>query len=125
MRSVTADGSATLDTAFNRNRNGTESGVSDAALARDGVGEFLHRCEIPAQDRDFEAVLLIEMPVQSRDLEVVAGMMGAGQSPCQLARPVVVDVGKNGDAFACDAVSEHSMPNPLRAKSRTASERLS
>jgi len=113
VRAVTARGSMRMGALLDRDGNRAEDRVVDAALGSDRVGEILHGRKIPSQNRDLEAVLVIEMHVQRRDLEVVMRMMRLGQPSRQLTRMMVVNVGQNGDALARDAVAEHSVREPV------------
>ena len=60
---------------FDDHRHELDMAVADAALRDDVLGEFPHHAERAAQDRHFEAVLVVEVHMQSSPL---AGRDGRG-----------------------------------------------
>lgn len=81
-------------------RHQVQPAVAHAALAHRVAGHRPHRLDRPAQDRDFQAGLVVEMDVQGRDLEIVVAVLGLGEAASEVARLVVVDVGERRDAEA-------------------------
>ena len=102
--------------------------VANAALAHGVVRQRLDRLDRPAQHRDLEAGLVVEMNMQCRHLEIVVAVLRLGEPPAEIARLVVVDIGQGGDAEAVALVRRRRLQPLARLRlaqdSRSASERL-
>ena len=62
-------------------RHQMELPVTHAALAHRVVRQRLDRLDRPAQHRDLEAGVMVEMDMQGRHLEIVVAMLRPGEPP--------------------------------------------
>ena len=72
-------------------RGGREGAVLDAAGPDEPVGDLLQGPGGPAEDKDLEAVVGVQVDVEGGDDRFVVGVLEVGQLVGQIARVVVVD----------------------------------
>ncbi len=78
--------------------------VPHSALCRYGVGECLHIINATVQYGDFETVVVIEMDVQRGNRQRVMVVLGVCQSLGEVARPMLVNIGKRGKTMRAAAL---------------------
>jgi len=106
-----------------RHRDGDETrlAVFDVALGDHRFGKLPDPRSLPAQHRDFETIVVVEMNMHRRDLKIVMIVVRVGQPLRQLARVVIEDVGQRRDALSLRAVVDSRL---LETEARQVAQRL-
>ncbi len=96
-------------------RNEIDLTELDASFRKGGFGQTADRLTGPAQNRHFEAMVMIDVHMERRDGEVVMVMVVPDQSRSELPLMVVVDIGDRRDAAAgrFRGSGHHSVPDEI------------
>ena len=75
-------------------RNDVQSAMANFGFGHQGTGEFAHFRGRAAQYERLNAVVVIEVNVHYGKHNIVIGMLQFGESLCEVARMMVINVGK-------------------------------